>query len=545
MNTMPNTPIDALAERYAAGLAALDPVTATEIGLPGYADKMPDYSQDGADALDQLQAQTLVQLDGLTPQNPQDEVTRAALIERLTVDRQLHATGVVELNNIASPVQEIRATFDLMPTETEDDWRNIASRLNQVEAALDGYRGRLETAVADGQLPVQRQVETCITQSKAAAEQFFPQLAKKSSQLPHTLQTEVQRTATQAAQAYANFAHYLTSDLYPKSSSQDAVGADYYTLASRRFLGTEVDLAETYDWGLAELDRIVAEQRRVAEAIQPGASVEQAREALSADPKRQLHGTEALRQWMQELADTTIDAMKQHFHIPSPMDYVEAMIAPTQDGGIYYTPPSEDFSRPGRMWWSVPEGEDTFTTWQQTTTVFHESVPGHHLQIATAMLNADQLNSWRRNWLWVSGHGEGWALYAEELMHELGYLHDPGDYLGMLDAQRMRAARVVFDIGVHCGFLAPNAWGGKVWDPDTGFAFLQEHLHETPGVLAFEFIRYLGWPGQAPSYAVGQRIWQQIRASHETAEDFNLKNFHTRALKLGSMGLDTLAEALK
>jgi uncharacterized protein (DUF885 family) len=545
MNTMPNTPIDALAERYATGLAALDPVTATEIGLPGYADKMPDYSQDGADALDELQAQTLGQLDGLTPQNPQDEVTRAALVERLTVDRQLHATGVVELNNIASPVQEIRATFDLMPTETEDDWRNIASRLNQVEAALDGYRSRLETAVADGHLPAQRQVEACITQSKAAAEQFFPTLAKKSSQVPHTLQTELQRTATQAAQAYTNFAHYLTSDLYPKSSSQDAVGAEYYTLASRRFLGAEVDLAETYDWGLAELDRIVAEQRRVAEAIQPGASVDQAREALSADPKRQLHGTEALRQWMQELADTTIDAMKQHFHIPSPMDYVEAMIAPTQDGGIYYTPPSEDFSRPGRMWWSVPEGEDTFTTWQQTTTVFHESVPGHHLQIATAMLNADQLNSWRRNWLWVSGHGEGWALYAEELMHELGYLQDPGDYLGMLDAQRMRAARVVFDIGVHCGFLAPYAWGGKVWDPDTGFAFLQEHLHETPGVLAFEFIRYLGWPGQAPSYAVGQRIWQQIRATHETTEDFDLRAFHTRALKLGSMGLDTLAEALQ
>src|SRR5699024_4128229 len=129
-----------------------------------------------------------------------------------------------------------------------------------------------------------------------------------------------------------------------------------------------------------------------------------------------------------------------------PMDYVEAMIAPTQDGGIYYTGPSEDFTRPGRMWWSVPEGEETFTTWQQKTTVFHEGVPGHHLQVATAVLNADQLNAWRRNWLWVSGHGEGWALYAEELMRELGYFDDPGDYLGMLDAQRMRAARMVFDI---------------------------------------------------------------------------------------------------
>lgn len=542
---MPSTSIDALAERYAAGLAELDPVAATEIGIPGYADQMPDYSQDDADARDRLQARTLTELTGLADENGQDAVTRHALVERLTVERQLHATGVVQLNNIASPVQDIRATFDLMPTETDDEWRNIAGRLAQVETALAGYRCRLEAAVADGQAPAQRQVAACITQSKAAADQFFPALASQAKQTSTVLHTDVDQAAHQAAQAYATFAEYLADDLYAKSRTRDAVGVDYYALVSRQFLGADIDLAETYDWGLAELDRIVSEQHRVADSIQSGASIAQARSILSADPARQLHGTEALRLWMQDLADTTIEAMKEYFHIPPPMDRVEAMIAPTQDGGIYYTGPSEDFSRPGRMWWSVPEGEETFTTWQQTTTVFHESVPGHHLQIATAMLNADQLNSWRRNWLWVSGHGEGWALYAEELMRELGYLEDPGDYLGMLDAQRMRAARVVFDIGIHCGFIAPEAWGGKVWDPDTGFAFLQSHLHESPGVLEFEFTRYLGWPGQAPSYAVGQRIWQQVRAAHENAPDFDLKTFHSRALELGSMGLDTLEKALR
>src|SRR5690625_4573014 len=542
---MSETPIDTLAEPYAAGLTELNPVAATEIGLPGYADKMPDYSQDAADALDDLQATTLRELDGLPTQNAQDEVTRDALIERLSVDRELHATGVVELNNIASPVQDIRATFDLMPTETTEDWQNIAARLSQVESALAGYRGRLELALSQGHAPAQRQIDACITQATAAANDFFPNFISSADGIDQTLHTELERSASQASQAYADLADYLATELHARARTEDAVGAAYYALASRKFLGAEIDLAETYEWGIQELDRIVTQQQQVADSIQPGASIAEARRILSADPARQLHGTAALRQWMQDLSDSTIVEMKQHFHIPAPMDYVEAMIAPTQDGGIYYTGPSEDFTRPGRMWWSVPEGEDTFTTWQQKTTVFHEGVPGHHLQVATAVLNADQLNSWRRNWLWVSGHGEGWALYAEELMRELGYLDDPGDYLGMLDAQRMRAARVVFDIGVHCGFDAPQPWGGKPWDVNTGFAFLQDHLHESPGVLEFEFIRYLGWPGQAPSYAVGQRIWQQIRAAHETAEDFNLKNFHTRALKLGSMGLDTLAEALK
>lgn len=545
MERMSHTAIDQLAEDYATQLAELFPIEASEIGLAGYADRMTDYSPEAADELDARQAQVLRDLDGLRSENSIDEVTREALTERLTVDRQLHATGVVSMNNLASPLQTIRSTFDLMPTTTTQDWEHIAARMARVDFSLTGYRQSLERAVQRGMPPARRQVQACITQAKAAADKFFTEFIASAPKLPATLQHELTAAAEQASAAYAKFSQYLAADLLPRATNTDAVGQDYYALASQEFLGARVDLAETYEWGLSELDRIVAEQHRVAHAIAPGATIEEARDILSADSTRQLHGTRALREWMQDLSDRTIQDMKQHFEIPAPMDYVEAMIAPTQDGGIYYTGPSEDFSRPGRMWWSVPEGETTFTTWQQTTTVFHEGVPGHHLQIATAMLNADQLNSWRRNWLWVSGHGEGWALYAEDLMKELGYLEDPGDYLGMLDAQRMRAARVVFDIGVHCQFKAPTAWGGKIWEAETGFAFLQAHLNETPGVLDFEFTRYLGWPGQAPSYAVGKRIWQQLRAEHEQQADFNLKTFHTDALRLGSMGLDTLKKALR
>lgn len=541
---MPQTPIDVLAEEYATALAALYPTTASEIGVAGYADKLPDYSQDGATAADDLNADILAKLSGLNIENEQDQITHDALVERLTVERQLHATGVVELNNIASPVQEIRSTFDLMPTESIYDWENIAARLGRVATALDGYQSRLTSAAQSGHAPAMRQVEACVVQSKAA-QGFFDGLIATAGAIPETLRSDLQRGTAAASQAYADFATFLQDDLHPQARSEDAVGQNYYQLASQLFLGAQVDLLETYQWGLDELDRIMAEQRKVAEAVQTGASIPEARAILSADPQRQLHGTKALQQWMQQLSDDTIQQMKRHFDIPAPMDYVEAMIAPTQDGGIYYTAPAEDFSRPGRMWWSVPEGETTFTTWQQTTTVFHEGVPGHHLQIATAMMNAEQLNSWRRNWLWVSGHGEGWALYAEDLMHELGHLADPGDYLGMLDAQRMRAARVVFDIGVHCGFKAPAGWGGHVWDVETGYRFLKMHLNETPQVLDFEFTRYLGWPGQAPSYAVGKRIWQSIRTQQQAQPNFDLKTFHTQALRLGSMGLDTLQKALR
>ena len=324
------------------------------------------------------------------------------------------------------------------------------------------------------------------------------------------------------------------------------MGIEHYRLASRVFLGAEVDLEETYRWGQEELARIIAAQEADAERIRPGATVEEARAILDADPARTLTGTQALRDWMQGLSDRALEAMKEHFEIPSPMDRVECMIAPTQEGGIYYTGPSDDFSRPGRMWWSVPAGEDQFTTWAETTTVYHEGVPGHHLQVATAMMARDELNLWRRSFCWTSGHGEGWALYAERLMDEFGFLEDAGDHLGMLDMQRMRAARVVFDIGYHCGFDMPESEGGGAWTPERGYDFLAKHLILSEGQRRFEFTRYLGWPGQAPAYKVGQRIWEQIRAEHEAreGEEFDLKAFHTRALRLGSMGLDTLREAL-
>ena len=271
--------------------------------------------------------------------------------------------------------------------------------------------------------------------------------------------------------------------------------------------------------------------------------------ALDADPSRKLVGTAALKSWMQETSDAAITALNgTHFDVPEPVLDLECMIAPTQSGGIYYTPPSDDWSRPGRMWWAVPAGVTEFNTWREKTTVYHEGVPGHHLQCGQAVFARDTLNSWRRLACWVSGHGEGWALYAERLMADLGYMDDPGDRLGMLDAQRLRAARVVFDIGVHLGLKAPEEWGGGTWTAEKGWPFLLANVNMPEQFVRFEFNRYLGWPGQAPSYKVGQRLWEQTRDAAKAAvpagQEFDAKAFHARALNLGSVGLDTLREAL-
>jgi uncharacterized protein (DUF885 family) len=209
---------------------------------------------------------------------------------------------------------------------------------------------------------------------------------------------------------------------------------------------------------------------------------------------------------MQDKSDAAVEALSSsHFDIPAPIRRLECRIAPTHEGGIYYTGPSEDFSRPGRMWWSVPQDVTWFGTWRETTTVYHEGVPGHHLQVGQTVFRSQLLNRWRRLGCWVSGHGEGWALYAERLMADLGFLDDPADRFGMLDAQAMRAARVALDIGVHLGLPAPSELGGGTWDADKAWTFLTSHVNMAEGFLRFELDRYLGWPGQAPAYKVGER----------------------------------------
>ncbi|QCO97566.1 DUF885 domain-containing protein [Arthrobacter sp. 24S4-2] len=549
----PHTAIDAVADAYTDTLIRLNPSFATVLGVPGHETEFQDFSPAGIAEFATAARETLAALDGLEPEDDVDAVTLDAMRERLGLQLEIHASGwdAAELNNIESPAQNIRSIFDLMPTDTEEHWEHIAGRAHSVPGAIDGYIESLRSAREQGKVSAARQVSIVIEQATkyAAEDGFFAKMAAgsktKEGQLSAGLQAKLDGGAAAARAAYARLADFLSTELLPAAPDKDAVGRDRYALASRAFLGAAVDLDETYAWGVQELDRLIAEQERVAAEIRPGASVEEAKEILNNDPDRQLKGTDALKAWMQDLSDRAItDLAGVHFEIPDIMKTLECLIAPTDEGGIYYTGPTDDFSRPGRMWWSVPAGEDTFTTWAETTTVFHEGVPGHHLQIATAIYRRELLNKWRRNVCWTSGHGEGWALYAEKLMQELGYLKDPGDHMGMLDMQRMRAARVVFDIGVHLELDVPERWGGGRWTPDKGYAFLKENLAISVGQLNFEFARYLGWPGQAPSYKVGQRLWEQIRAELEARPGFDLKAFHTKALNIGSVGLDTLRRAL-
>ncbi|OBG89752.1 hypothetical protein A5699_13080 [Mycobacterium sp. E802] len=536
------TAVDAVAERYLDTYARLDPCAATELGITGHDDDLTDYSPQGVAARAEAARATLAELDRTAPVDDVDVVTVAALRERLGAIIDVHEAGLDlgELNVIASPLQTMRDVFDLMATDTEDDWALIAARLAKIPERAAGYAQALRDAAQAGNAPARRQVTRGVSQAQQIARLFADMGTGAAPDNPR-LKTDLERRAEAAADAYRQLGETLREDIAPQAREADACGRDTYRLMSRLFLGTEVDLDEAYEWGLSLLDAVVAEQESIAQQLYPGATVAETLHRLDDEARYVIHGTEALQAWMQELSDRAVEALAgTHFDIDGPLRTLECRIAPTQTGGIYYTGPSEDWTRPGRMWWSVPPGVDRFHTWQETTTVFHEGVPGHHLQIGRAVALADQLNRWRRLGCWVSGHGEGWALYAERLMAELGWLDDPGDRMGMLDAQRFRAARVVIDIGVHCGMTAPD---GEVWDAERAWNFLTSHSAMAEENLRFELDRYLGWPGQAPSYAIGQRIWHELR-DDALRRGSSLREFHSRALDLGGLPLDVLKAAL-
>ena len=538
--------LDASCDNFLADLAKLSPTDATEWGIEGYEGDLQDFSPDYFTAVADRTREMVADLDALddsTDESDDDDdfddvdyVTAAVLRDRLCLELDLHHHGedIRNLNNIASPVQTIRDTLLLMPHDTAEQKDAIRSRLSKVEAALQGYRESLVEAANQGMVPPTRQINEVIGQCNA--------LADASSMLDELGLEEGNAEVESAKTAFDDFSGWLSAELQPSSSNEDAVGRERYARFSKLFVGDSVDLDEAYEWGLHRLQEIHAEQLKLAEELYgPGTALRTAVRKLNADERYQLHGTDALVEWMQGVADKVISNLNgTYFDIPEQIQTIECKIDPAGTGGIFYTQPTEDFSRPGRMWWSVPAGQEIFHTWQELTTVHHEGAPGHHLQIGTALLESD-LNSWRRNACWNSGHGEGWALYAEQLMAELGYLEDPGYRMGLLDSQRLRAARVVVDIGLHLGKKMPD--GSGIWDKAHMKSFMRENTAMDDANLAFEVNRYLGWPGQAPSYAIGGRLWHKTR-DDAVAQGMTPREFHSEALALGSIPMSILRETI-
>jgi uncharacterized protein (DUF885 family) len=564
MSTPGPTTARQVADRYVEAACDLDPILATSLGTRPDDDRLPDSSPAGLEAEAALLRETLAELDRLMAADPaleDDPVERRCarlLRERLGAELAAHEAGegYRSLSNLFSPVHAVRQVFSLMPASTEEDWAVIARRMARVPEAYRGFQESLEEGSRRRLLVAPRQVRTVVSQLDEWL--LVPYFNGFVANGPESLSAELHEAARAADQAVAEMRDYLRDVYGPRTEgTPDAVGRERYALAARRWTGSDLGagsgLEDAYAWGWSEHRRILAEQRTEAEKVLPGSTPMEAMRWLGVNGPA-VEGVEEVRERLQAMMDQAIAALDgTHFDLAEPVRRVEAMIAPPGSAAApYYTRPAQDFSRPGRTW--LPTlGRIRFPLWDLVSIWYHEGVPGHHLQLAQWAYVSKQLSTYQTSLGSVGANVEGWALYAERLMDELGYFSDPGERLGYLDAQQLRSVRVVIDIGMHLGLPIPDdAEGtladhrGRPWTPDLARAFLGENSGADLAFLDSELVRYLGIPGQAISYKLGERAWLAGRAAAEQARGaaFDLKAWHMAALSQGSLGLDDLADEL-
>jgi uncharacterized protein (DUF885 family) len=547
----------ALSDDYIARLADLDPGFATALGIPGHDEEMTDFSPAGHEARETLDRTTLARLEALDASGDRDRLAAGVLRNSLEMAAIERAAGehLRTIRVLAGDVDYARSVFDLMPTDTAAQWTTIAARMEKVPAAFAGMRESWRLGAQRGVVAQRRQVLAVATMLEGWAGTpgtpgFFATLAARGARVAGAPATRLEAAAAGAARALAETADYLRGEYAPVADPRDGVGEERHAIARRRYMGMEVDADDAYAWGFGEVARLDAEMHACAAQVLPGAGLQEVRRHLDTAPEHAIEGEERLRDWLQALMDEAMSRLIAggHFEIPEQIRTVTAMIAPPGGAAaMYYMSPSEDLTRPGTTWYPA-NGRTHFPRWSEPTTAYHEGVPGHHLQIGTAILKRERLSRFQRN-EFVSGHGEGWALYAERLMDELGFLDRPEYRLGYLYAQAFRAARVVVDIGLHCERTIPHDWPwhpGERWTPELALEFLSARSSSDDAFNRSEIDRYLGWPAQAISYKLGERVWLSLRddARRRHGAAFDLRAWHAYALDLGNLGLDLLRSEL-
>ncbi|MGW0582730.1 DUF885 domain-containing protein, partial [Streptomyces sp. NPDC002920] len=372
-----------VADAYVDDLIALDPVTGTYLGVSESSSLLPDLSPAGQEALAQLTRDTLAKLDEAErrPGADSDIERRCArlLRERLTAhlavleaDESLRAVG-----NLGMPVHQVREVFTVTPTQTDADWAAIAERLRAVPAALAGYRESLALGLERKLYAAPRPTATFVEQltewsdTDGNGRGWFEDFAAAG---PDALRAELDEAARTASAAVVELRDWMRDVYAPTvAGAPNTVGRERYARWSRYYNGTDLDVDEAYAYGWAEYHRLLAEMKKEAEKILPGAATPWVALAHLDEHGKHIEGVDEVRDWLQGLMDQAIEALDgTHFELAERVRRVESRIAPAGSAAApYYTPPSEDFSRPGRTWLPTM-GQTRFPVYDLVSTWYHE-----------------------------------------------------------------------------------------------------------------------------------------------------------------------------
>lgn len=545
------TDIFVLSDQATDLAAAADPIHATMAGVSGHDHEWPDLSPDGYERRAEVWADIAKRAGACEIHDKRDQLALDVLLDECNLVAALTDADehLRDLNNIVSPHQDLRMVFGSNDTGSQEGWDAILARLETLPAVLEGYRQSLEEGRRRGLAVARRQVEAVIEQGRLATgpESSFDQLLTKLEAWGGASESFTQQTRSAldgAKGAFDDFNRYLETTYAPDAVESDGVGRDRYAMLAGLYLGTSLDLAETYTWGWSEVERLWSELQSVAAEIDSSKSSTEVFDMLMTDPAYAMTSTDEFLAFMKE---RQLQALQQldgsHFDVPDPIKTINVQVEPAGGASAAsYVGPSEDFSRPGSIWYPI-EGKTFLPLFQEITTAYHEGFPGHHLQVGVQVSQGDRLSRFHRTWVWYPGSGEGWALYAERFMDELGYLERPEYRAGLLTSQLLRSCRIAIDIGAHLDLPIPDHVSfhpGEPWTFDLAYELLRNRALLSHEEAESEVTRYLGWPGQAISYKVGEQAILDLRTEQGSQPDFDLKTFHADLLAIGSVGLDVL-----
>ena len=512
-------------DRLAANLEQLDPLTASEWGATS--SDLPAFDPDWFEARAELSRSALAELT-----EAPDDIDADVIRERATTELDWIASGEAycELQAaLDSPLFRIRHCFDNMPTATTDDWRTIAERLERVPAALRGFTRTLDAFRHAGPRAAASQVEASAAAAASWADSgggrsVFHELANSRPESSGTaLGESLSSAADGAAAAFDDMAAFLRGVYLPSAPEREAVGSERFAIWSRRYAGDVIG-RDDYDFAAARLD----ETMRELEDLRTSAAVSGASPTITGE-------AEFIR-W----AEQQLEIARRRLPDIVTVDVPPIAIRVQPDGATYYAPAAEDGSSPATVW--VGGGDGPHHVEYDKTVLFHESIPGHHLE-SSAQRHATHLSRFQRT-VYIPAHSEGWGLYAEGLAEEIGLIDTAHARLGCRGSQALRLVSLLVDVGLHTELRPPAGLRelvGETWTvPGATRAIASVGLDND--VASWWIVNMIGRPAHRASYAAGERAMLDARRA-ATSRNATLPTFHTELLAMGPMGLAQLRRA--
>ncbi|MCL1588831.1 MAG: DUF885 domain-containing protein [Actinomycetia bacterium] len=548
-----NEALRQLADEYWDHLMETQPTMAHMIGDYGYMDRVEDASRAAEDANIAALEAFASRAEAFDPStlSSDDRTTRETLIFDCTT-----TAGILEMRQaefgidpIFGPQAVFQVAIPQMSVETADHADRMLAKYSAVAVMLDQATERLREGVKSGRVNANFAVTKTVEQLNALLESPVEDDAFLKAQMPGSYSDDditawkekaAEIVVNEIRPAFERYRDVIADEVGPVARSDEQAGL--FTLTDgelaynkliERFTTLPLTAQEIHDIGLQQIARLADEYIEVAGPLLGTTDLKEIFAALNDDPDlHHTNGPDIVAQSEEAFAAAKA-AMGDWFgRLPES----DCLVQETQHGPVaFYYPPAEDGSREGTFFMNTTD-PTSWGTFEVQSTAFHEGIPGHHLQIAIAQELGNSIPAFRRNGF-ISAYGEGWALYTERLSDEMGLYSTELDRVGMLQADSIRACRLVVDTGMH-------ALG---WSRQQGIDYMAENAPMAMHTIVEEIDRYLSFPGQAVSYMIGRIQIQQMRADAEASlgDDFDIKGFHDVVLGSGCVSLPTLHRLVK